>query len=481
MNVLFIYTAKDEREQKLPLYENMQFGISYISSWLKAHGHQTRLLYLNGYYRPGAIDKCIEEFRPGLVCFTAVYSEYPFVASVAALIKERHPGLFLLAGGPHVTLNPEACLADCFDALCVGEGEEPTLELAGELAADRPPAGIRNLWIRHGDGVERNPSRSFMADLDAYPFPDREMWREWIEDADSRQVVFIGRGCPFPCTYCSNHALRRVSEGTYVRYRQPERIVAEIAEIRTQFPNLREIYLEVESFSVDLPWAQAVCGALEEFNRNLAQPLSFGVNLRLTPKNSFDELFPALQRSNFRFINIGLESGSERVRREILKRSYANEDVVRAVKTAKSYGLRVNLYVLIGVPGETLEDFRETVRVLREAQPDYCGDSIFYPYPGTELFQRAKDMGVLRSGTDLNMERRRATLDLPGFSRSGIMRCYLLFDHYIYKGIRPWYQIYPRIINKTLKAYPLLNALSDNLLFVWLRRTLRGILRPSNQ
>lgn len=481
MNILFIHTAKDATEERLSRYEEMQFGISYISSWLKENGHATRLLYLSGSYRKEQIDRSVDDFRPGLICFTAVYSEYRFVADIASYIKMRYPAVYLLAGGPQVTLDGEACLSDSFDALCIGEGEGPTLELVRHLETGQEPAGIPNLWIKRRDGVERNRCRPFIRDLDAFPFPDRDIWREWIGDTGTRQVLFMGRGCPFPCTYCSNHALRKVADGPYVRYRDPARIVAELADIRRQFPTTREVYLEVESFSVNMEWAVAVCAAIEEFNRESGSPLSYGVNLRLTTNNRFEELFPAMKRANFRFINIGLESGSERVRKDVLKRHYSNEDVVGAVRMAHEYGLQVSMYVLIGVPGETPEDFRETVRVLREARPDFCGDGIFFPYPGTELYDRAKAEGLLPVALDMTMERRRASLDMPYFRRREILRSYFLFDHYVYRGVRPWYKIYPRVLNKIVYATPLLYALTNNRVAGWFRRVLREILRPSNQ
>jgi radical SAM superfamily enzyme YgiQ (UPF0313 family) len=257
--------------------------------------------------------------------------------------------------------------------------------------------------------------------------------------------------------------------------------VAELADIRIKFPATREVYLEVESFSVNMEWALSVCTALEEFNSSSDNPMSYGVNLRLTTKNRFEELFPAMKRANFRFINIGLESGSERVRREVLKRNYSNEDVVKAVRMAHEYGLQVSMYVIIGVPGETQDDFRETVRVLRQAKPDFCGDGIFFPYPGTELYDRARLEGLLPPKLDMTMERRRASLDMPYFRRSEILRCYFLFDHYVYKGVRPWYKIYPRVLNKIIYAVPILYALTNNPVAGWIRKTLRDRLRPSNQ
>lgn len=482
MNVLFVYTSKDNKTGKMHLFEEMQFGISYISSYLKKHGHQTRLLYLTGGYKSEIIDKYIEEFNPELICFTSVFTEYSFIVSIAKYIKQKYPSIFLLLGGVHATLNPEDCIKDPFDALCVGEGERPTLELIEKMTTKTAPTAIQNLWIKRGTEIEKNSPRPFNGDLDALPFPDRDMWLEWIANINSRKVVFIGRGCPFQCTYCCNHVLRKVSPGDYVRYRSPDGIVEELAYLKRTFPDTREVYLEVETFTVNMKWALDVCEKLEKFNASLDSPISFGVNLR--PMKDYDKsvtLFQALKRSNFRFINIGLESGSERVRRDILKRHYSNHDVIQTVTLAKEYGLEVSLYVLIGIPGETVEDFRETIRVLREASPNYCMDSIFYPYPGTELFNVTKREGYIKETDDAAMERQRATLDMPHFSKSQIMKSYIWFDYYIYNGKRSWYHIYPRVFNKMLKAYPSFRVISNNYYLNWARKKLENYLIPSNR
>lgn len=79
------------------------------------------------------------------------------------------------------------------------------------------------------------------------------------------------------------------------------------------------------------------------------------------------------------------------------------------------------------------------------------------------------------------MERRRVSLDMPYFRRSEILKCYFLFDHYVYAGVRPLYKIYPRVLNKIIYATPLLYSLTNNRLAGRLRKILRGLLRPSNQ
>lgn len=460
MNILFVYSVDNMNTATKPLTtpEQMQFGISYISAFLKKHGHKTRLVILSrgiGRRNIERIDKCLDEFSPQLACFTAVSSEYRFIAGIARYVKKARPGIYLLAGGVHVTLNPDETSSDSFDALCVGEGEHAVLELVEQLKNGQAPSGIPNLWFKGVNKIEKNSQRPFMQDLDNLPFPDRQMWDEWIEErAGSEYPVLLGRGCPFECAYCSNHALRRISPGSYVRFRSPDNIIAEVRDLISMYPGEKDVYLEVESFGVNKEWALELCAKLERLNSSLAEPLSFRVNLRLTPKPDFEELFKACQRANFKMINIGLESGSERVRRDILRRNYSNQDVVDTVNQARKCGIKVAFFNLIGIPGETLSDFNETVKINRLCLPDQHYTSIFFPYPGTDLYTESKKQGLLNNHLDTRMERSRATLNLPGFTKRQIQKSYIFFDYYVFKGSKPICKIVDRVLVSAFMSSP---------------------------
>ena len=483
MNILFIYSLNIIESTSKPLQtpDQMQFGISYISSFLKEHGHQTKLIVLSrvsGRKNRNIIDEYLKRFYPKLICFTAVSTEYQFIANIAKYIKSHYPDIYLLVGGPHVSLNSEEVLLDDFNALCIGEGENPTLELLSQLEKGVLPSGIPNLWIKHGSEIEKNSTRPFLQDLDSLPFPDREIWQEWIEERQgSRYSVLLARGCPFQCTYCCNHALKKVALGAYVRFRSPDNIVKEIKEITNRSQSTKEIYLEVESFGINKEWAVELCSKLESFNKTLSQPLSFGANLRITPNADLENLFVACKKCNFRFINIGLESGSERVRREILKRNYSNEDIINAVVLARKHGLKIAFFNMIGIPGETIVDFKETVKINRVCLPDWHWTSIFFPYPGTDLYFLCKEQGLLKKPLDTEMERMKTTLDLPGFTKKQIQKSYIWFDYYVYKGHKPIYKILSLVLKSKLRSKSYLNIflrrLSRLVFFNWLRNVLR--------
>ena len=212
--------------------------------------------------------------------------------------------------------------------------------------------------------MRRNAPRPFMDNLDVLPFPDRAMWSPWIKEQRGAELsVLLGRGCPYNCTYCCNHVLKKVTDGKYVRFRSPENIIREIAFLHTQYPDKAQINFEVESIALDKTWLFELCKQLEEFNSTINNSILYGSNFRISPQSKDKEIFSAFKKANFNKINIGLESGSERVRREILKRNYTNQDFMDVIDMAREVGLKVFVFNIIGIPGETYDDYLETVRV----------------------------------------------------------------------------------------------------------------------
>ena len=462
MNVLFVYSVFMLRKKERPFedFGLIQPGISYISACLKQKGHATDLVVLNSAHPKNSesvLDSAISAFKPDLLGFSSVFSEYDFVSAVARRVKRQYPGIFLLIGGPHVSLYPRETIAlpavlDSFDALCIGEGEYPTLELVEQLEAGKKPSGIMNLWFRRdGEEAEKNPPRPFLQDLDSLPIPDREMWARWTaENPLERLSLVAGRGCPFECTYCCNHALKKITSGKYVRLRSTENIIEEIIHCKIAYPKLKEIYLEIETITIDLEWTRRLCKRLAEIEEERRLGIKFGVNFRVTPQSGASELFALLKGAKFHYVNIGLESGSMRVRKNVLNRNYSNDDVCETVRAARASGLEVVFYNLIGVPGETWEDFLETVKVNRQCLPERTWTSIFYPYPGTRLHALCVEQKLIDHAVSGAMERRMSVLDMPGFSKKQIEKAYIWFDYLIYKGHSPFFMLALRCLRKWL-------------------------------
>jgi radical SAM superfamily enzyme YgiQ (UPF0313 family) len=315
MKILFVYSIQKSITQQKPLLgqEGIYFGISTISSLLKQQGHSCELVVLDRRYKQKNIhllSKRIQTYNPRIVAFTAVYSEFDFIYGVAAKIKNLFPDLFLYAGGIHITLNPHEKYLEVFDAFCVGEGEYPTLELVNRLSAREPITGIANLWVKTPDTIIKNPTRPFIYPLEELPLPDREMWQEWILEPNTKLTVLVGRGCPFNCTYCCNHTLKKVSQGHYVRLRSVENMMAEIRQLHISFPEVEEIQLEIETLGTDLHWLDAFCEALNRFGEETGFRLRFNTNLRIFPRLNIEVVFKNFQKAHITSVTIGLESGN---------------------------------------------------------------------------------------------------------------------------------------------------------------------------
>jgi len=442
MKVLFIYSLDNIHPSGRPLrtWSSLQFGISYISSSLKADGHQTSLCILGSNYFKDSmklLTRQIDQFNPGLICFTAVGSQYSFVVKTAQYVKAKWPERYLMVGGVHATLQPDQAASGPFDAVCVGEGEFPSVELCQLLASGVQPRGIANLWIKLPDGsLEKNPPRAFIEDLNRLPFPDLEMWKPWIDAKDDEMAILGGRGCPYNCSYCSNHALRQVAKGRYVRMRSPENILQEVSYLYENFPQ-RLFSFEIETLDINPKWAIDLCSKLEGFNASLPDPISYGSNYRINPRTIDEALFVALEKANFNFLNIGLESGSQRVRQDILKRSYSNDDFLKVVSLARKHGMEIFVYNMIGLPGESLADHQETIQLNRQCQPDGHHTGIFYPYPGTELYESCLEQGLIEKSSSVTMERRQPVMALPDFSKAQIKSAYTWFNFNVYRGHKP--------------------------------------------
>ncbi|HAA74644.1 TPA: hypothetical protein DCE37_05940 [Candidatus Latescibacteria bacterium] len=508
MNIICVYsvdtyttapwTMSNDPTVEKPLFSptEIPFGLSAISSVLNAEGHDVQLVVVNPSTPLEELFRDqIEKHKPGLVALTAVSSQFPKIKEVTDVVKGIDPELFVFLGGSHATLAPDDAIAhETVDAICIGEGDHAVLEVARQLGDQGWVSGVPNVWVKHPKALEsrttgarqatevtaisdlphpdcqtgttvedkgafeleRNPNGPFIEDLDSLPHVDREMWEPWIANPNEEVSIIVGRGCPFKCTYCANHALAKISDGTFVRFRSPEDIISEIDSVSCQYPEVDRMYLEVETMGADITLAHDLFAKLAIYNTSRENPLRYWMNLAVHSSFMKNEekvraFFTACAKANVSSLNIGLESGSERVRKEILRRPrYSNKEIIEFSRIAREHGVGITLYVLMGLPGETHADYKDTVRVAREMKPDNVFLSIFAPYPGTDLYETSVEMGLIPDdGPDVISERFKATLDLPGFSRRRVRFENVLFWFKVFRG--NW--SFPRIVAHTVKAF----------------------------
>jgi radical SAM superfamily enzyme YgiQ (UPF0313 family) len=418
MRILFVYPS-------LNSVFGYPTGVGYIIALLKQKGHAARLF--NVFAKSDIARLIIEAdvFKPEVIAFSCVTTQFKWICLMAILLKMKMKSLpLIICGGIHPTLEPD-CLSKCsaLDGIVRGEGEYPMLELAEKLESKQDYRHIKNFHFRDGSSIIRNELRPLVQNLDGLPFPDRT-------NINYRGDIFsnfiFSRGCPFRCKYCSNHALKRLYKGKYVRFRNPEKAVAEIERAIKHDPNLRFIRFDDDIVSVNKEWMRRFLKLYKR--RRIAA--KFSCNVAAGTADLED--FKLLKASGCIEVRIGIESGDECLRREVLGKPISNAQIKKAFENAHEAGLRTFSFNMIGLPYETPELFEKTIRINRMLKVDMSYLYIFHPYPGTDLRSVCIKEGFIdvkedNSGTFEFIERQDTILNMPAFPRETILKYFRNF------------------------------------------------------
>lgn len=424
MRILLAFT---EINQKFGS-QQFQHGLGAISAFLKANGRTDISLAHVTSMAPELWQQELKDKQPDLIGFYSVAPQFPFVGQ---LINQVPKDIFTLVGGPHTTCFP-GCIDQVkrLDAICVGEGEYPILELCDALERGQDPSSIESLWVRQNGNIVRNPSRPFISDLSALPHEDRRIFnaQKAIDQYGFAQLrMQAGRGCPFMCTYCSNKNLRKAQPGRYVRFRSVDHILDEIKEAQSWL-KFTEIVFDDDIFMLNRDLVMEFC---ERYEKEVGLPFNFAGRVEACKP----DILNALSKAGARRIDFGVEAGNEELRRTVLKRKMSNNKIREAAKMAKDAGLQIKTLNMVGLPEETKEMHQETVALNRDIDPDVVSIFVFLPYPGTEAYDYCVEKGYVESEYDIPegfVSMRDSVLKMPQFSKKSIDRCFRWFGYKVF-------------------------------------------------
>jgi len=409
MKILFL-DIETGRSQALA-----SIGAAFIASYIRRYGHEAALLKVRHDAEIRDVCRAVEEAAPGMIGFSMTTRQFAKAASIAKEIKERLD-IPIIAGGLHPTFAPLSVLeSGPFDYTCLGEGEEAICELLTHLEDGRETsaAGISNIWARGSERPDIRPP----AAVDHLPF----MARDLLEESHGVVHVSTMRGCPFPCAYCAGGAIGRLYGGReYIRRRSVDGVLEELTQLRKNAPVNYIIFLD-DTFTLNRSWVGAFCRSYgQEFG------MGFSINARADTVNP--EIISMLAKAGCMHIVYGVESGSKRVREDILNRPGDNSLYIDVVRWTKEAGMLATVNYMIGMPGETGQDIEETLALNEEIAPDDFGCFVFYPYPGTVLFDVCRDHGYLPEHYhELPADDGQSILTMPGLTKDDIARYYQVF------------------------------------------------------
>lgn len=334
--------------------------------------------------------KRVQQSKPDIVAFSSMTGPHQWDLWTASQIK-KHFNLLTIFGGPHPTFFPEMINHPVVDIVCRGEGEQATLELLNCLDKNQPFSHIQNLWFKKDGSVQKNQVRPLIEDLDQIPFVDRELYYQeapLLKDLPFKRFM-TGRGCLYNCTYCFNHALRKLylGKGKYIRKRSVENVLNEIKQVKEKY-KLKVVRFSDDTFILDINW-------LEEFSQRYKKEIGLPFSALGRPNEINERVVKALKEAGCFYLYFGIESGNQKIRNQVLKRNVSDEQIFQAAGLCKKYGLKFGTYNMIGMPGETLDQAFETIKINNLIKADASTCNVLEPYPGTEIAAYAQELGVL--------------------------------------------------------------------------------------
>lgn len=373
--------------QESPLYEAL--GIHAIAGAVKGAGHSCDVVIES---EETDLRQAILDSKPSMIAFSIMTRQQEWAIFRLNKIKQVFPDIPIIIGGTHPTMYPETLKHCEADYLCVGEGELPIAELLTRLSRGERTDDIPNIHAKIKGEIFRNDVRPLLQTWDDMAFPDRETYKRYPFLADLPLKRFITSfGCAYKCSFCYINNFREAykGKGKFYRRKTTERVLEEMRQTRATSPMERIHYVD-DLFSFDKRWLKEF---LPRYKKEIGVPWSANVWIDHMDK----EMVDLFADNGCVGVTFGVESGNEDTRRNLLDKPLANATYEKHCKYLVARGIHFHTGNIIGLPGEGLDRAYETARFNRKIGTTSSRAGLFWPFPGTNLADYAKDIGVLSS------------------------------------------------------------------------------------
>ena len=379
------YFLEDDAKEKKIMRPYPPLGILYISGYLDQHNIPHNV-FDTTFSSRDRFEKMLLDTKPEIV---GLYTNLMTKVSIISIIQfiKTHIGAIVILGGPDTRSNAENYLHAGADYLVIGEGEQSFLELVkfcqGENGDRHLISGIA--FLENGN-VVKTPEREKIKDLDSLPLPNRskidfapylDTWKKY--HGKNAMSISTMRGCPYTCKWCS-----RGVYGLSYRRRSAKRVVEELKIIQQQY-NPDTLWFVDDVFTISHKW-------LQEFHDELKkQQLKISYECISRADRMNENVVRLLKESGCFRIWIGAESGSQKII-DLMDRRVDVAQVREMILLSKKFGIETGTFIMLGYPGETMHDIRETIDHLKRSDPDYFTITVAYPIKGTELYEEVESV-----------------------------------------------------------------------------------------
>lgn len=372
-------------------------GLGYLAAVSRQAGHHVYIVNcLKERMTYDDFARVIQEQHYDVIGFQVFSYDLDSVKRHLAIIKSIFPSAVTIAGGAHPSGDPEGTmhyLAD-LDFAFQGEGEIGFPLFLNRLADNSGDfSSVPGLVYRDHGQIRMNKA-CYVEDLDSLPMPAWEIllpetYPEAPHGAFTKQFptapIMITRGCPFQCTFCAGKTIT----GLKVRKRSVENVINELKYLRNR--GIKEFHVEDENFTAHRGLVIEFCRRLRKENLGLTWSLPSGVRI-----DSIDEeMLKEMELSGCYSLALGIEFGSKRIM-DLTKKRLSPELVRTKLQLFKKVRIKTTGFFLFGIPGETLDDMKQTASFALELPLDRAQFNNFMPLPGSELWNHLKAAGKIQ-------------------------------------------------------------------------------------
>ena len=373
-------------------YEVLPYG------WSEKNVNQTLLKISNNYVNNlenedhivwREIKETIEKYQPGIVGISVMSAKLNSALKVASICKRVYEDCYVVLGGPHPTAQPEETIRyENIDCIVRGEGEQTLVELCKAISNGNKDFGtIEGLLYKKNGKIIHNRPGELIKNLDELPFPtlwarDLSLYPERYT-SDAFGHIITSRGCPFRCAFCE----ARIIWTRKVRAKSTKNIIKEI-KCLMEYYGIKNFYFWDDCFTVNREKVVDLCNKILDEKLKITWGCTTRVNL------VDGNLLKLMKNAGCTSIDFGIESGSEKILK-LIKKDITLDQVKRTTDLVVKSGLTCNAFFMIGFPEETEDDIKETIKLINGINASRIAFSVFTPYPGCELFEIAKKLGLI--------------------------------------------------------------------------------------
>lgn len=403
--VLLVQPNDDLKNQEFKRERiNTPINLIYLATAIEDK-HQVKIYDRNLYPNDGDYVKFLKEYQPNIVGLTTMTTPMIYdMIHVGEMTRENFKKAIIIIGGIHASVEPDSVLSESYvDYIMRGEGEEAFLEFCDTF--DKNPKKLGKL-----KNINKNPTRPFI-DLTKIKIPNYGLLE--IEKYDHIYLM-LSRGCTGNCTFCCSTRSWGVKGKPCVRSYTTKQIIE-------FFENLIEKHKRKTFSIVDDNLVANKSQALEVCRYLKKKKVHFFCFARADDLD--DEVFSALKEAGCHTIQVGFESGSQRVLNFLAKKTTIQQNI-DAVKGCKKYRITCDASFMVGLPTETVEELNMTLNFVKKYKPDLPNAKIYLPLPGAPLFDYCVSKGLLRkpktltewadwTGNTLTLKVRHKVSDIP--------------------------------------------------------------------